>query len=197
MITLSLGSACQVAHQLNRLGLRRETMFYDWLVTHHARLLETLPLNFEERLFREGYALPPVGSYLVENVTRLSFYSHDFPGLAEKDRKLTNDEVEVVREKYVRRAKRTREVLSSGTDIRIVRHFFAEPVENIAQQQEQLVSTLSALYPETSFTYLWGSDFNADHLQSPFGYVHHFPKAETWLGNDQAWDRALASITPR
>lgn len=38
---------------------------------------------------------------------------------------------EAVRIKYVRRAKRTREVLSSGTDVRIVRHFFAEPVVNI------------------------------------------------------------------
>lgn len=68
-------------------------MFYDWLVTHHARLLDTLPLNFEERLFREGYTLPQVGSYLVENVSGLSFYSQDFPRLAEKDRKVTDEEV--------------------------------------------------------------------------------------------------------
>lgn len=194
VIFLSLGSACQVTHQLRRLGLCDETMFYDWLVTHHARLLDTLPLNFEERLFCEGYTLPRVGSYLVEKVTGLSFYSHDFPGLAEEDSKLTDEEVEAVRIKYVRRAKRTRKVLASGADVCIVRHFFGEPIENIVQQQQQLTSTLTALYPKTRFTYLWGSDFSADHLESPFGYVHHLPQADTWLGNDEAWDRAVGSI---
>ena len=198
MITVSLGKACQVAHQLRRTGLGDgQTMFYDWLVTHHTELLKTLSLDFEDRLFRDGYSLPPAGVHLVENVTGLSFYSHDFPGLAEGDRAVSDDEVEAVRRKYVRRMKRTRGVLSSGGEVRIVRHFFEEPVETVVQRQADVVARLSELYPQTRFTYLWGSDFNTDELDSPFGDVHHLPQSETWLGNDEAWNRAVAGIKPR
>lgn len=169
-------------------------MFYDWLVTHHGRLLETLHFGFADRLFREGYSLPETGNYLVENVTGLSWYPHDFRGLPEKDRPLIDSQIESVREKYVRRARRTREVLASGGEVRIVRHFFEEPVDKIPQQQAEIVARLSSLFPNTEFSYLWGSDFETNEINSPFGAVHHLPKAATWQGDDGAWDKAVSSL---
>jgi len=192
MIYLGLGAACQVTHQLRRIGLVSETMFYDWLVTHHIRLIETLPFNFGGSLFQEGYTLPAAGNYLVENATGLSFYPHDFQGLAEKDRALIDEQIDAIRDKYIRRADRTRSVLSSGEDVCIVRHFFAETPENIIRQQGELIARLSTLYPETNFSYLWGSDFKVDQIELPFGTIHHLPKASTWHGDDAAWDKIFA-----
>ena len=92
----------------------------------------------------------------------------------------------------MRRATQTGELLASGEEVYIVRHFFDEPVLNPIQRQNDLVSRLSRLYPNTKFSYLWGSDFNADHINSPFGIVHHLPKASTWQGDDGAWGKRLA-----
>lgn len=186
---VSLGHACQVAHQLKRLGLAQETLFYDWLVTHHAKLISTLDFGFADRLFREGYTLPQAGNYLFENSTGLSFYPHDFRGLPEKDTALIESQIEDVRTKYVRRALRTREILNSGSSVCIVRHFFSEPLEKIQKQQEEIVHSLAELYPSTQFTYLWGSEFDATSVNSHFGPIHHLPKAPAWEGDDVAWEK--------
>lgn len=192
---VSLGTACQVTHQLRRLGLADETMFYDWLVTQHRQLIGTLAFDFTESLFREGYTLPNAGNYLTENVTNLCFYPHDFVGLAEKDEAAINQQIQKVREKYVRRAARTRETFSSGGRVCVVRHFFDTPPEAIVEHQQEIVLRLASLYPSTTFTYFWGSDFSIDaELGSRNGRVHCLPKAETWHGNDAAWDAAISSL---
>ncbi len=48
---VSLGGECQVAHQLNRLGLRRESYPFDWIFSlDSAQLIAVLQNNFEEYL---------------------------------------------------------------------------------------------------------------------------------------------------
>lgn len=195
MYYISLGHACQVAHQLKRLGLAQETMFYDWLVTQHDRLVESLDFSFIDKLFREGYKLPTTGNYLTETGTGLSFYPHDFRGLPEKDTLLIDSQIDDVRIKYVRRAERTREILASGAPVCVVRHFFGEALEKVQAQQGEIVERLAKLYPTTRFEYLWGSEHDASALKSPFGTIHHLPKASAWQGNDAAWEKMVQSIS--
>ncbi|OIS91117.1 DUF1796 family putative cysteine peptidase [Brucella cytisi] len=191
---VSLGHACQVAHQLKRLGLARETMFYDWLVTQHEKLLKTLDFRFINNLFQDGYTLPENGNYLIECSTGLSFYPHDFRGLAEKNRELIDSQIESVRSKYVRRAERTYDVLNSGVEVCVVRHFFAEPLAAVQSQRDEIIHRLGELYPSTQFTYLWGSEFDAAGVDFASGKIHHLPKTPVWQGDDTAWNRMVDGI---
>ncbi|MEJ5083872.1 DUF1796 family putative cysteine peptidase [Ochrobactrum sp. MYb379] len=192
---VSLGHACQVAHQLKRLGLSEETLFYDWLVTHHGRLMDSLDFSFKNRLFSEGYTLPQKSNYLIENSTGLSFYPHDFRGLPEKDTKLIDSQIDDVRSKYMRRAERTLEILNSSQQVCVVRHFFSEPLDNIIGQQKEIIDKLGHLYPTTEFQYLWASELETANLNSPHGPIHHLPKANVWQGDDTAWGKAASNET--
>ncbi|EJN02277.1 DUF1796 family putative cysteine peptidase [Phyllobacterium sp. YR531] len=188
---VSIGTACVVSHQLKRINLQQESLFYDWVVSPHAKLVETLGLDVEETLFRKGVAFPQVGKYLTDLGTGLNFYPHDFKGIIERDIHLVNEQIEAVRTKYLRRAERMRAIFSSGEKIFVVRHFFSEPLENLPGQQKEISETLSKHYPQTEFKYVWGSELPSAGFQPHIGRLYHFPAHTVWTGDDAAWESAF------
>lgn len=188
---VSIGAACVVSHQLKRMNLQQESLFYDWVVSPHGKLIETLGLQVEDRLFRKGVAFPEVGKYLTDLGTGLNFYPHDFKGIIERDIDLVNEQIEAIRTKYLRRAERMRAILSSGERIFVVRHFFSEPLKNLAQQQREISAALTENYPQTEFRYVWGSELAATGFQPCIGKLYHFPAHTVWTGDDAAWEGAF------
>ncbi|MEJ1121094.1 DUF1796 family putative cysteine peptidase [Phyllobacterium sp. CCNWLW109] len=188
---VSIGTACVVSHQLKRINLQQESLFYDWVVSPHGKLIETLGLHVEDKLFRKGVAFPETGKYVTDLGTGLNFYPHDFKGIIERDFNLVNEQIEAVRTKYLRRAERMRAIFSSGERIFVVRHFFSEPLENLSQQQKEICATLAAHYPQTEFKYVWGSELPAKGFQPHIGKLYHFPAHTVWTGDDAAWESAF------
>lgn len=191
---ISLGAACQVAHQLRRIGLSAETMFYDWIVTDHLTLLRTLDVNVGDDLFQKGYSLPKGGRHLFDAGTGLRFYPHDFLGLIEEDEVLVASQISKVREKYLGRLARMHNILASGEPICIVRHFFSEPAEQVAELQTEIVARLNQLYPGKERLFFWASDDNLEGSSFPHGTVYHLPRGATWHGDDASWDRAVSAF---
>ncbi|WP_087000784.1 DUF1796 family putative cysteine peptidase [Rhizobium sullae] len=188
MRIISLGHACQVAHQLRRLEVAKETLFYDWIVSTHDALMSTLHLELDGILFSERIEFDSRKVRLQDKASGLWFYGHDFPGAANKTGIATKDEVDAVREKYLRRSERTKQALSEN-DVTVIRHFYDLQLEKAQTEQLEIAAKLEQLYPGTNFLYLWISELpESDHTPHK-GRMLHVPKGADWKGDDHAWDR--------
>ncbi|MDW9633603.1 DUF1796 family putative cysteine peptidase [Sinorhizobium meliloti] len=193
MKVISLGQACQVAHQLKRIGITEQTNFFDWIVSPHEVLIKNLHLNLDSLLFSKGVVFNGKRTHLRDVATGFWFYGHDFSGVENRTGIVTDEELAKIKEKYLRRSRRTRIALSEGP-VTVVRHFYETPVAQAVAEQRQLVETLESLYPRTEFSYLWASELPVDCEMHTRGSVVHTPKGNDWKGDDQAWDRVATLL---
>lgn len=187
MNVVGLGHACQVAHQLKRLGISKETHFFDWIVSTHDALMKTIDLRLDGVLFSDGIEFDSRKVRLRDIATGLWFYGHDFSGAAASTGIAHKDEVDAVREKYLRRSVRTRQALSRS-EATIIRHFYDAPVERAAAEQLEITTKLEALHPNTKFSYIWISELPDSGHPPEKGQVFYVPKAADWRGDDDAWN---------
>lgn len=129
---ISLGSTCGIAYQLDTMGLKTETLPFDWLKTEHlASITEAIKtksfgmasdLKFcfdspKHPVLEDGWSDSNGKSCVYQNLSGIRFY-HDFPKVFSDE----NDEVYVnFRTKYERRFDRLYELFSSGSHLVFIR----------------------------------------------------------------------------
>lgn len=181
MLVLSLGHACQVAHQLHRLFGKQETFFFDWIVTDHAALIRNAGLDAGGLLIPKNLERAPNRKSVLDKGTGLRFYGHDFTapdGLIPDD---FMQSVDQVRDKYRRRANRTHELLASGMPVVMVRQ------EPDGVREDEIIAEFAGQYPRGRFRYVWCTDAGSyGTMRTPLG--------GNWKGDDEAWDRVASAI---
>jgi hypothetical protein len=194
VIAVSLGTNCQVAHQIRRITGQREAFFFDWIVTEHDALLRSAALQFQALLAPKNLQLATNGKSVLDAATGLRFYLHDFPstnGMIDPDR--LEENASVVREKYLRRAGRTRSLLACGEPVLLVRYLVGQPADVCAQQRDDITRAFRHHYPEVNVRFLWVTD--SPDVAAALGIHCAPPSPLGWTGDDVAWDMALASVT--
>ncbi|MCA1439325.1 hypothetical protein I6F07_03610 [Ensifer sp. IC4062] len=189
MNVISLGHACQVAHQLKRLGIAQRTHFFDWIVSHHDALIKNLHLNLDGVLFSEGVAFNGKRTHLRDVATGFWFYGHDFSGVHNRTGTVSDEELDEIKAKYLRRSHRTKLALSAER-VTVIRHFFETPFRQAEAEQLEIIERLETLYPSTQFSYWWATELSTQGRTPPRGRFLFAPKSDDWKGDDHAWDVA-------
>lgn len=187
---VSVGAACEVAHQVRRRHPDQPTYFYDWIVAAEEPFLRHVDLVFDRFLEAEDLELAPTGWSVLDRATGFRFYPHDFLCLGTG--RLPNvEEIAEVRARYLRRAERTRELLGSGEPLFLLRHFYAEPVAKLSAAAERIVATVRRAYPGGDFRWIWLTEHEVAPAPLAGGELHGVGKGRDWKGDDARWDVLL------
>lgn len=190
VFAVSLGVNCQVAHQIRRATGQREAFFFDWIVTEHAALLKATPLHFTSILESENLQLATNRKSVLDLGSGLRFYLHDFPS---KDGVIDPETLEAsgvaIRDKYLRRAERTRSLLLSGSPVVLVRYVHGPSPDVLMQQRSEIMDAFRRNYPQGNLSFLWVTD--SDAVAATLGIPCAPPSPLGWTGDNAAWDRAF------
>lgn len=188
MKVISLGRACDTAHQIRKNFDQPETYPFDWLITPLEALTALVSNDFEGFLREENLSAQPT---YVEDVRYSVRLLHDFP-----DHKIESDILRVVQEKYDRRISRWRDALFNAEKILFVRgqQYNDENVMG-AQQSADLLKCLEGLNLQADWRLLVQNPTEAhvellSHGRLVMGELR-MPEPFSWTGDDKEWSRWL------
>lgn len=182
---VSLGSMCQVAHQLQANGIRHHAYPFDWIITPAEGLSRFIAQKGEGFLERENLAFGELWANTNFIVTTDTLYDfkilHDFSVPFEES-------YAPVKEKYDRRKERFFKLLKSNKKVLFVRAYLTR------SQAERLDHVLRKFYPKLSYTILalneteenWGLE-RVKNFQ-----LNQIPN--DWRGDPARWQEILSQF---
>jgi hypothetical protein len=183
-VCIGLGSCCQTAYQLCRLGYRTKSMPFDWLVLTYESLYQLMEKRFDKFLNKEDLELHR-GEYVLEKRYGIKLV-HDFKC---KKEFVWLEDYQHHYDKYQRRIKRFLELTQSGKRVLFVRR------ECSKEQAKKLVEMIGRVYPGMNFGLLVLDDTEEvkEHWGLPGVWNHYLmqEKPYKWKGIDAEWDRAM------
>lgn len=213
-IPISIGSGCQVAHQLKEHGLKSATLPFDWISTpYFASVLELFETGFADLMKIEDMGFREVAEKPVTANLRLNiFFPHDF------EVGKFNEQLSTIQQRYFRRIQRLKWLLDDTKPLLFIRitgdselSLFPGDTELIREANRELafkfIGLIERLYPRLDFKFTlltFKGDFKMIHKE---GKLEHYdlPSSGTWEGDRAAWSQLLAKyslmplpiITPR
>lgn len=144
---VSLGSFCGVAMELDRIGLRQESLPFDWLITaDFDSVLWLIRNHFEGFLEKEDLYQEETPDYYYSKRFQIHYY-HEFIGTGSLE-----EQYDAVLEKYRRRIGRFYEIISSPTVF--IRSCNGREIEYIQKHQEEIESLLKSFNAENRIIYI-------------------------------------------
>ena len=144
---VSLGSFCGVAMELERVGLRQESLPFDWLITaDFDSVLWLIRNNFDGFLEKEDLYQEETPDYYYSKRFSIHFY-HEFVSTKSLD-----EQYDAVAGKYRRRIKRFYGIISSPTVF--IRSCVGGETEYILKHQEEIESLLKSFNSENRIIYI-------------------------------------------
>nr|WP_255643142.1 DUF1796 family putative cysteine peptidase [Acidocella sp. KAb 2-4] len=189
---VSLGYACDVAHQIRRILHQTESYPFDWLLT---------PLNAVQTLIQTGFDgfLAPENlvhehNYVLDRETGIK-YLHDFKNLEN-----FSGEIMEIREKYSRRVARWQDLMRHQASILFVRgqkdYDHLPPISLDAARR--LWSVIAQAYPAISLHLLVIQPLDCtvpDFADDKITMVRMGnPDPIVWSGDDGKWQQLLSGI---
>ncbi|MGY0797595.1 DUF1796 family putative cysteine peptidase [Lysobacter sp. A286] len=195
---ISIGATCQTAKQIrNQLG-QNEAYYFDWLISPLPAVIKAIENDFEEILLPENLTYSDDRKIrLIDSANGLQ-YQHDFPidrlnpDLSQREVILPSfaEHADLVREKYRRRAERTREVLKSGERVLLVR--YAQVAEDLTEVRRQdLCNTFKRAFPSGELFFLWASPLVNEFKSVEAGWMCSLPQVENWDGDALGWRKVF------
>ncbi len=187
---VSLGRACQPAHQIRRLDADAQAHVFDWVITPDQGLVDLIATGLDGFFARERLEMGH-HNCIADRVTDTRFL-HEFPkGLD------FAAQYELNAGRIAMLVERWRALLASSQRILFVRqHAWNADVRGTAVR---LRDTIAARAPHLCFSLLYLTETEGDdwgehgimnlHLRQPEPYV--------WTGDDAAWEQVLAEATTR
>lgn len=199
---LSLGSRCQVAHQLRRIYPQIGANFFDWLITPDQALLKMLDEGLPG--FSEGvsFKLGPSHKkpYRHRHVLESDYgclLSHDFLN----DGAPLESLWPAIKGKYEKTSARFRETLSGARRVLFVRMSFGPPGSFGYDREDradfafgqEVSRRIRARWPELDYRLLLISHHAEDARREGEIEVVHLPEqtAWNWQGLNEDWDRVF------
>jgi hypothetical protein len=187
-VTVSLGSCCQTAYQLDKNGLRGPSYPFDWVVTPYKSLYEILKNNFKNWLTIDTLKCI-TGKHARDNVYGISLL-HDFQ--YKRPEEFLSD-YDAHFEKYQRRINRFRELLAGNQRVLFVRREIKQ-TESI-----QLRDLIRSCYPNLNFNILALDNTEEYDLTWNIPSVINRrlqPKVPyNWHGDDDQWRDVLLGLS--
>lgn len=176
---VSIGTNCQVAHQINRYFRYSDSYPFDWLITEVKHLSSIFDSGFERILCL--HELETYNNGVRHRETGTIFY-HDF-----KNPSLIENEISEVRAKYNYLYSK---FLDLGTHDKLV-------FVNLSDQKTDtsiLKTTLTNLFPKSDVYVLSISSSNQRHADvEALEYEIRQPSPYKWRGDDKEWDYVFDS----
>ena len=189
---LSLGHACDAAHQIRRHFHQTEAYPFDWLTTPLSGLMQLIENDFA--LFLDEGHLTPAGKYLCETKYGVRFL-HEFP-----DPNRFRENLDEVRAKYQRRIQRWWSVMESGGRLLFVRSEQFVNAANVTEEKARaLLKVLQQKYLKIKVHLLVLNPvaasipvINEDNL---WLLPLKPPEPWEWSGDDAAWSEVFERVT--
>lgn len=190
---VSLGQACQPAHQLRRILGVSSAHVFDWIMTPSEGLIALIESDLDAFFSRDRLGIGESGA--ITDLPTDTRFVHEFPEGSDLDTQHAEHAG-----RYAMLAKRWRGLLRSRQRVLFVRQ------ENWAADPRaaalRLHATLRAKAPHLRFRLLYLTGNPADEV--PWGYPdvinRYLPQLEPydWRGDNAAWERLLtdALATP-
>ena len=190
----SLGSSCEVAHQLRRKGLRKEAGPFDWFVSYSPkRLAEQIEGRFRQFMKLNNLKLLRrlKTTYALKDEVSLCISYHDFP-LKDGEEDWKQD-YPAFYSKVQRRTARFLDALKSEMPILLIR------VNCSKEDALALQYALDCHSPPASKPHLLILNVGPKLiLEDQWGFDRicslQITKGDTWMGNDDCWDQVLNRI---
>jgi hypothetical protein len=181
---VSLGRACQPAHQIRRLVPGAEAHVFDWIITPDSTVMDLIDTDLDGMFARARLEMGPQ-KCIVDRVTGARFL-HEFPEGTEFDAQYEKNEG-----RYAMLADRWRALLASEQSILFVRQHAWD--ENLRASAVRLRDKIAAKAPKLRFLLLYLTEdevapwneagiLNLRLLQ---------PEPYVWTGDDAAWEDVL------
>ena len=151
---ISLGHFCSPAMEFERLGYRRYSFPFDWLITPSFNtVIDLIENNFIDFLNEEHmYQLKEYPSYYRNIKLNIDFY-HDFSPLKSFD-----SQISTVSEKYHRRIERFYNQIKKPT--LFLRYITPKDYEDLAQTHERFLTIIKKYNIENDIAYIANSDID-------------------------------------
>ena len=152
---ISLGHACAIARNLEKLGLRNSSMPFDWSITNFEGVIKAINNNFANFL---DYDLLFQNSQVLKHYKNTEYniqFFHDFNKFETLEKQLP-----IVRAKYDRRIKRFYEEIQKPTTF--IRYISpGNPIDGkseeliwIEENYDYIISTLKSFNPENDIIFI-------------------------------------------
>jgi hypothetical protein len=184
---INLGGDCQVEHQLKTNNLREYALPFDYLIAPCISVCRMLTNDFKGFLDKEQLAYKhDNGKYILDTAydTRMI---HDFI--------LTPDflnDYEQIKEKYMRRIERFRELLATKKKVLFIRK------RALKEEAQVLATIIKTLYPHLMYTLaiLDGSESakEAWNIEGVKNFYLSQPVPYVWTGDNEAWKEILRQL---
>lgn len=144
---ISLGQSCLASYHLRKLGLQRETHFFDWIVTSQNTVIKVLEMNDQDQLRRALTENVQFERELFEGHKAFTCQSlglrsvHDLPADGDCPDRFRFHFVD----KYIRRYNRLVEVLNSEEPV-----MFVMTLKKF-EPTDKLTSTIQNIFPTLNF----------------------------------------------
>jgi hypothetical protein len=188
---ISIGVSCQPAKQIRTILGQTEAYFFDWMIAPLPAMLKAVESDFAGMLQPQNLSYSDSRKIRVEDSANGLQYQHDFPA-DESGMVLPGfaDHADAVREKYLRRAMRTKEVINSGEPILLVRYVQVQP-ELTESARASVVRLFAERFPKGRLSFLWASPLIEGFNRTDGGYLCHVPYSPKWDGDEAGWRAAF------
>ncbi len=177
---ISLGHDCSPAAALRYHGLREQAFPFDWNITPNEALYDIIADDFSHFLEKNNLVIREDKTAVIDACYGMTFI-HDFPTINSTDVLDNNGDVvqaeiredfcdflEPVREKYMRRIERFREILKGDNPV-----FFFIAHHTSKQQAIDIQTLIHSKYPKLNFTlvvcghaYEMGEDWEIEGIKN-------------------------------
>ena len=188
---ISLGRACECAHQIRRYTGIETAAYFDWLITPHSGLVKALRLRFEGCFMEENLVISDDRTTIRDSLTGI-VYHHNFSRLSDM---VTIDPLAVGRE-YKREsekmgflARRWFEI-TEKTQVLFVRH----DAPSIQQAQEVYQVLSEQMKDRLPFVLFVVPPEHELPISQPGIFVEKcrtVSGSSAWFGESEAWDNVL------
>lgn len=207
-LVVSLGSVCQVAHQIERYFGTRRTSPFDWLVTPLWSLAKVF--SNDGVLFGENLTVERDGSVVVCENYGVA-HQHDFPRNGYRRAIISGEAIANLKGKYLSKYDKLSRSLQSGKkvlfvrlgghhDTRLADQYASDDRLTKAEDLNWVCKMLGEKFPgiqfELAFVYIKGvtplsvSEGELDPRVRVFELNHG---GENWMGNDVEWNKVFST----
>jgi hypothetical protein len=181
---VSLGRACQPAHQIRRVFGIQTAQVFDWIITPDATLRTLLETRLDGFFLRDRLIMGPEAC-VIDAVTDVRFL-HEFPAGSDLDAKYAEHSP-----RFDMLTARWRGLMASRRRVLFIRQhaWDRDPRETATM----LRRTLDAVAPLLDYRLL----YLTEHYEAPWDEERIFnrrlrqPDVPDWRGDDQAWTALL------
>jgi hypothetical protein len=181
---VSLGRACQPAHQIRRLFGVQTAQVFDWIITPDAALRTLLETRLDGFFSRDRLIMGPEAC-VIDAVTDVRFL-HEFPAGSDVNAKYAEHAP-----RFEMLTERWRALMASRRRVLFIRQHAWDP--DPRDTAIRLRRTLDAVAPELNYKLL----YLTEHDEAPWGEERIFnrrlsqPDVPDWRGDDHAWSALL------